>query len=308
MLSSRYIAVFFKGMAMGAADVVPGVSGGTIAFISGIYEELINTLKSMNPKALMLLFKEGPTAFWQAINGTFITSLLLGIVCSFLSLAHAITYVMQHHPIPLWAFFFGLVLASSFLLAKQINYRCPVSLLALAVGIVLAVWTTLATPIQSEPSTLFIFIAGAIAICAMILPGISGSFILLLLGMYAFILEAVKGLDIVVVAVFIAGCATGLLSFVHLLSRLLKRYHSITLALLTGFLLGSLNALWPWKQVLVFYESRKGLKPLLQENVLPSQFQTINSQDPQLLLAIAALFIGLAVVLVLERVSSDSSI
>lgn len=215
MKSSRLVGVFFKGMAMGAADVVPGVSGGTIAFITGIYEELINTLQSINPKTALILFKDGPVAFWQAINGTFILTLLAGIITSFVSLAHVISYLLASYPIVLWSFFFGLVAASSLLIGKSINKRCATSLFFLLLGMGLALWVTMATPQQVSPDNLTIFFAGSIAICAMILPGISGSFILVLLGLYAFILESVKALDVEVAMVFAAGCATGLLSFVH---------------------------------------------------------------------------------------------
>lgn len=303
MKNSRLLGVFFKGMAMGAADVVPGVSGGTIAFITGIYEELINTLQSINPKTALIFFKEGPIPFWQAINGTFIVTLLAGIITSFVSLAHVITYLLVSFPIILWAFFFGLVVASSVLIGKSINRRCPKSIFFLILGVGIALWVTMAAPQQTSPDKLTIFFAGSVAICAMILPGISGSFILVLLGLYTFILESVKALNLEVAIVFAAGCATGLLSFVHLLSWLLKKYHSMTIALLTGFLLGSLNALWPWKHVLEYYQSSKGLKPLVQENVWPWQFAEISGQDSMLLFAVIAAVVGLLLVLGLEKMS-----
>jgi putative membrane protein len=302
-MNSRLLGVYFKGMAMGAADIVPGVSGGTIAFITGIYEELIETLQSINPKTALVLFKEGPIPFWQAINGTFIVTLLAGIITSFVSLAHVITYLLANFPIVLWSFFFGLVAASSFLIGKSVNHKCPMSILALLIGGGLALWVTMAAPQQVSPDKLTIFFAGAIAICAMILPGISGSFILVLLGLYAFILESVKSLDLGVAAVFAAGCATGLLSFVHLIAWLLKKYHSMTIGLLTGFLIGSLNALWPWKHVLEYYQSSKGPKPLIQENILPWQFSEITGQDSMMWFAIAAAVMGLMLVLGLEKMS-----
>jgi putative membrane protein len=200
------------------------------------------------------------------------------------------------------------VAASSILIGKASKLTELKSIMALLVGLVIALWVTMATPQQVTPDKLTIFFAGSIAICAMILPGISGSFILVLLGLYAFILEAVKALDIGVALVFVAGCASGLLSFVHVLSWLLKRYHDMTMALLTGFLIGSLNALWPWKQVLEYYPSSKGPKPLVQENVLPWQFFELTGQQPMLAAAIVAVVLGLALVLLLERVSQKAEV
>ncbi|NRB41097.1 MAG: DUF368 domain-containing protein [Pseudomonadales bacterium] len=292
---------------MGAADVVPGVSGGTVAFITGIYEELLSSIKSVNPKTAMLLFSEGPKAFWSAINGNFLAALLTGIITSFLSLAHLITWLMAEHPLLLWSFFFGLVAASAVYIAKELDKRAIGNWLMLLVGFVVAFWITSTQPAEVEATNVKIFFAGAIAICAMILPGISGSFILLLLGLYSVILTAVKSLDVAVVLVFIAGCLVGLLSFVHLLSWLLKRFRAATIALLTGFLLGSLNALWPWKHVLTTYTSSKGIiKPLTQENVLPEQFHLLTQQEPLMLGCISLAVAGMLLVLALEWVSRSA--
>lgn len=292
---------------MGAADVIPGVSGGTIAFITGIYDELIDSLKAVNPKAAMILFRQGPAAFWQAVNGNFLLSLIAGIFTSLLTLAHAITYLMSQYPVLLWAFFFGLVAASAVHIAREINFRSVPSLFTFLLGLGLAVVITSSNPVQVEPSHLKVFAAGAVAICAMILPGISGSFILLLLGLYGFVLESVKALDVGVLLFFMAGCIGGLLSFVHLLSWLLHHYRSVSIALLTGFLLGSLNALWPWKQVLEYYESSKGLKPLVQQNVWPADYATVTQQDPMLLACIVLAIVGMLVVLGLELISKSEN-
>lgn len=307
MAMSKYGWVFLKGMGMGAADVVPGVSGGTVAFITGIYDELIDSLKSANPKAVMILFKEGPAAFWSYINGSFLLALIGGVIASFLSLAHIITSLMASHPLLLWSFFFGLVAASAVHIGKEIHWRSPLPLLVFAIGLSLAWLVTSGTPVQVEPSHWKVFGAGAIAICAMILPGISGSFILLLLGLYGFILESVKMLNIEVLAFFMLGCLTGLLSFVHLLSWLLHHYRAVSIALLTGFLVGSLNALWPWKHVLEFYESRKGLKPLVQENVLPADYAALTGNEPMLFACILLAVAGVLLVLGLERLSDTST-
>ncbi len=306
-MDKKYLGVFFRGMAMGAADIVPGVSGGTIALITGIYEELLNSLKSISPKSVGLIWQQSPKAFWQAINGTFLFSLLAGIVLSLISLSHVLTFLMAQYPILVWSFFFGLVAASGLWLLKQCSLMKYQTGLFLIVGTIVAYLVTSGRPMQVEPTFLALFFSGALAICAMILPGISGSFILLLLGVYAPVLAAIKGLDLATMAVFGLGCATGLLSFVHILSYLLKRFHSQALALLTGFLFGSLNALWPWKQVLEFYTSSKGLeKPLIQVNVLPHQYSEISQQEPFIIPAILCAILGAVVVLGLELYSRKS--
>ena len=300
----NFFIIFLKGLAMGAADVVPGVSGGTVAFITGIYDELLNSIKAVNPKTALILFKQGPQAFWQAVNGNFLLSLLCGIVVSFLSLARLISWLMQTQPLLLWSFFFGLVAASAVYIAKDLNFKSISQWLFLILGFAIAFAVTSSVPMHVEATPLKIFLAGSVAICAMILPGISGSFILLLLGMYGAILTAVKDFDLQVISLFIAGCLCGLLSFVHVLSWLFKRFRAMTIALLTGFLLGSLNALWPWKNTVTFYISSKGIKkPLLQENVLPNQFFLLSEQDPQLLLCILLSLVGILLVLGLERFS-----
>lgn len=304
----KYLAVFIKGMAMGAADVVPGISGGTVAFIVGIYEELLNSIKAVNPVTAKILFKEGPAAFWQAINGNFLLSLVAGIVTSFLLLAHAITWLIQHYPILLWAFMFGLVFASTIHIGKMITERSVLVVLLFIAGFALSFGITEMKPASIEPTYPIIFGAGAIAITAMILPGISGSFILLLLGLYAYMMGAIKSFDLPVIAVFIAGCLTGILSFVHFLSWLLKNYHNQAISFLTGMLLASLNALWPWKKTVEFYQSSSGqLKPLLQKNISPSQYELLTGQDAMLMASIGLFVFGLALVLILEKMTQDKT-
>jgi putative membrane protein len=292
------LLLFVKGLAMGAADVVPGVSGGTIAFITGIYEQLIFSLKSLDVAALRLLLQFRWKAFWEKINGTFLLTLLSGIAIAILSLSKVILYLLQHQAVLLWAFFFGLVLASAWVVSKKIErWHWPV-LLALALGAALAYFITVATPAESPEASWFVFLSGAIAICAMILPGISGSFILVLLGKYKYILEAVAAFDIKVVIFFLAGCVVGLFSFVRLLSYMLKRHYQITVALLTGFMLGSLNKVYPWKRIIS--TDRKG-NPLLTENVSPDTFTAITGQDAQLLWAVLLALFAFVLVYFLER-------
>jgi putative membrane protein len=297
----RYLVLILKGMAMGAADVVPGVSGGTIAFISGIYEELIESLRKIDITALQTLRNQGPVAAWHWINGNFLLAIFAGVAVSLFSLANVITYAMETWPILVWAFFFGLVLASVIYVSRQLERWRLVEFVCLLGGVLLAAGITAANPAQLPDSWWMLTIAGAIAICAMILPGISGSFILLLMGLYSTFLHAISSFDVLSLASFGIGCVVGLLAFSHLLSWLLRHYHGATLATLTGFLLGSLQMIWPWKQTLRFYENRHGeLEPLIQENVLPGQYAVLTDQDPQVLGAIVAALIGVALVLGLE--------
>lgn len=265
-----YGLLVLKGMGMGAADVVPGVSGGTIAFIVGIYEELIDSIKSINASSLKLLFTGKIGAFWRAINGSFLLSIVAGIGISIFSLAKLITYLLVYHPILVWAFFFGLVLASTWFVSKDIRRWNWKTVLSFIVGALAAYYITVATPAETPTNLFFIFLCGAIAICAMILPGISGSFILVLLGKYFYIMEAVKTFNIPVMLIFMAGAALGITSFSRILSYALRKFHDITIAVLGGFMLGSLNKVWPWKKVLETYTDSHGeLKPLVETNIWP---------------------------------------
>lgn len=301
---NKHVLLFIKGIAMGAADVVPGVSGGTVAFISGIYDELLRSIASVPAAALMLL-RGRVVAAWQAANATFLLILMAGILASVLSLARLITYLLEQHPIPLWSFFFGLILVSSHLVARDIQRWNWTRLLSFAIGAGFAYWITVASPVQWGTDSMNIFFAGAIAICAMILPGISGSFILLLLGLYPFVLGAVKGLDIAVLAVFASGCLIGIVSFAGVLRWLLTRWRDLGLSLLTGLMLGSLNKLWPWKETLTWRLDSHGEQvPLLQANLLPGRFAEVSGQDPQLLVAVLLACGGVVLVLGLERLAS----
>src|SRR5690606_10747150 len=232
----NYFLLFAKGIAMGAADVVPGVSGGTVAFISGIYDELLRSISRV-PEAALLLARGRVVEAWRMANATFLLVLLGGILTSVFSLARLITWLLEHHPIPVWSFFFGLILVSSHMVAREIGRWNWTRVLGFALGAAFAWWITVASPIQWGSDPLSLFLAGAIAICAMILPGISGSFLLVLMGLYSLVLGAVKGLDIAVLAVFAAGCLVGILSFARLLSWLLARFRDVTLAFLTGLML-----------------------------------------------------------------------
>lgn len=303
----KHVLLYAKGMAMGAADVVPGVSGGTIAFISGIYDELLRAIASI-PEAGLLLLRGRLRDAWGMADAGFLLVLLAGILTSVLTLARLITHLLAQHPIPLWSFFFGLILVSAYLVGRDIHRWNWSRALAFLCGGAFAYWITVASPVQWGSDPLSLFCAGAIAICAMILPGISGSFILLLLGLYPVVLGAVKGLEFGVLAVFAAGCLVGILSFARLLSWLLARWRDLSLAFLTGLMLGSLNKVWPWKQTLSWRIDSKGEQvPLVQGNLLPERFAELSGQDPQLLLALALALAGIILVLGLERLAARGS-
>ena len=301
----HYLIISLKGMAMGAADVVPGVSGGTIAFISGIYEELLTSISSINIATLKLLKTDGVKAVWKVINGNFLLALLIGIFVSIISLAKLISWLLENKPIMVWSFFFGLVLASIIYIGKQITKWNFITFVAFFIGIVLAYYITTLQPLISENSSpLFMFLAGAIAICAMILPGISGAFILVLLGAYKPALEAIHNRDFKIIAILVFGAIVGLLSFSKVLKWLFANYKNYTLALLTGFILGSLNKIWPWKETLTWRVNSHGIKvPFNEQSISPLSFEG----DAQLAMAILLSVIGFSVIILLERVANNSS-
>lgn len=290
-----YVLLVLKGVGMGAADVVPGVSGGTIAFIVGIYEELINSIKSVNLTSLRMLFSLKFGRFWKAINGNFLLAIISGIGISIFSLAKLITYLLVHEPVLVWAFFFGLVLASIWFVSREVAKWNVKTVAGFVFGAVAAYVITITTPAETPDDIWFIFLCGAIAICAMILPGISGSFILVLLGKYFFIMEAVKSLRVSVLLVFAGGAVIGISLFSRALSYALHRFHDITIAVLSGFMLGSLNKVWPWKETIETYIDRHGVaKPLIEANILP---------DRQLWEAIGLAVAGFVLVYLLELIS-----
>ncbi|GLT19679.1 DUF368 domain-containing protein [Vibrio zhanjiangensis] len=292
---------------MGAADVVPGVSGGTIAFITGIYDSLLESIRRINPKLITIIKRDGVSAAFEYINGLFLLSLFAGILTSIATLAKLISWLLETHPIPIWSFFFGLILISVFHMLKQIEKKSLSRLILLLLGVGFAYSITILQPLQLDPIGINILFAGAIAICAMILPGISGSFILLLIGMYAPILGAVKSVDITVLLLFLSGCVIGLLSFSHLLTWLLKHFRDLTLIFLTGLMVGTLPKIWPWKETLSWRTNSSGEQvPLLERNLSPFDFEAITSQPAQLVTAVLLMLSAIAIVLILERFSAPS--
>jgi putative membrane protein len=303
-----YAGVAARGMLMGAADAVPGVSGGTIAFITGIYEELIYSLKQCGVSALRMLFQEGIKATWQHINGGFLLALFSGIIISILTISGVVLYLLENHPILLWSFFFGLILAAVWSVIRHIEKWEMGIIVTFLIGTVCAFFITTISPTTIETSPLIVFLSGMIAICAMILPGISGSFILLLLGMYAPMLTAVKELQLVTLCIFASGCVAGLLSFSHVLSWMFQHYKTMTLALLGGFMLGSLNKIWPWKQTIETVIDRHGKEiPLVQNNILPHTFETLHSQPAYMWYAILLMIFGMGMVIALEKIGQKQA-
>ncbi|HHL32010.1 MAG TPA: DUF368 domain-containing protein [Oceanospirillales bacterium] len=292
MIKTLLIAA--KGVAMGAADVVPGVSGGTIALLTGIYPRLINAIASINANTIKLLFKGQLKTFWNQLDGRFLLPLLLGIVTAFALLAHSIKHVLEYYPIPTWSFFFGLIIASAVLIMLQINDKKLSHYLWLIPGILFGYWISSMTAIAFPNSHFAVFIAGMIAVCAMILPGISGSFILLLLGMYQLLITAVAERQMFVLMLFVMGALIGLLLFSRLIKWILDRYYRMTLLFLSGLMLGSLTKVWPWK--------------LSMENMATDQHQLLATHNvmpfaypqAQLPLAISMMVVAIMMVFLID--------
>lgn len=292
------LLVFLKGMAMGVADSVPGVSGGTIAVMAGIYEELIHSLKNLSPLALWEFRKQGPTGFWRSINGSFLLSLLLGIVSALFLSANTVLYLLETHYPQLMAFFCGLVLASTFFLRRQVRRWRFLESAFLLMGMALTLLIAFINPLAGQTGYAYLFLCGAIAISAMILPGISGAFILLLLGVYDYVLTALRALDVGIIVVFAAGCATGLLSFSHLLSWTFRHYREQTYAFLTGMLLASTVVLWPWK-----FTPEQGAAAATY--LSPSAYASVTGQSVSVLSVVCLFVLGFALVTIFERISTS---
>ena len=296
----QYGLIALKGMAMGAADVVPGVSGGTIAFISGIYEELIESINGINVSLLQEWRQNGLASFWKKANGNFLLALFSGIAISVFTLARLISWLLENHPIMVWSFFFGLVLASIIYVGRAIKQWNFGAVFFLIIGAGIAFIVTRLPVLEDSVSMPYVFLSGALAICAMILPGISGAFILVLLGSYKFLLDAVHQRDVQTLLVAAAGAVVGLLSFARLLKWMFANFRNITLALLTGFILGSLNKIWPWKEVIETKEIGDKIIAIKEESVLPASFEG----DPLLGWAFFLAIIGFALIFILEKTAS----
>ncbi len=320
---TKYIFVFLKGLAMGAADVVPGVSGGTIAFITGIYDQLLDSISKINFGLIKKLKEEGFKSVWEHINGFFLLSLFTGIACSILSLAKVIKFLLLEYPIGVWSFFFGLILASIVYLLRELKTFDIKSIIGLIVGTVFVILLSQIPGQKDATNLVYIFFCGMVAICAMILPGISGSFILLVLGAYSTVfIDALANKDILVLGVFGSGAIVGLLSFSKFLKWILERYKNTTFAILIGFLLGSLYKIWPWKHVEEIFvkhigEPKESVVNIVETNVLPNQYDTIvregssivgySPQDPMLWQSILFCILGFSLIFILEGLGNIKS-
>jgi len=306
-----YLIITFKGIAMGAADVVPGVSGGTIAFISGIYEELIESIDKINLSVFKVWKQQGFKTAWNSINGTFLLALFSGIAVSILSLAKLIKWLLHNEPILLWSFFFGLVLASILYIAKQIKDWSIKTVIAIIATSILSYFITLAEPFASPDSPFYLLFCGFIAIIAMILPGVSGAFILLILGAYQTAIDTINNLrdglvngnmdlfkDALLKFVLLGiGAVVGLKVFSKALNWMFKHQKNLTLAILTGFMIGSLNKIWPWKEILKTRINSEGEEvTLLDKSILPTSYEG----DSQIVMAIVFIVIGFITILTLE--------
>jgi putative membrane protein len=295
-----YTLILLKGIAMGMADVVPGVSGGTIAFIVGIYQELLSSIAAINLNSLKTLKNKGFKSFWESINGSFLLSLLIGILVSIVVFASIISYLLENHSILVWSFFFGLVLSSSYLVLKQLPKWNFKTTLFLIIGMLLAYFLSTLQPLVVENSSNWmLFFAGALAICAMILPGISGSFILLLLGAYKPVLDAVNNRDFEIIAFIASGAIVGLLSFSKLLKWLFDKYNGIMLALLSGFIIGSLNKIWPWRNLQETKVVADKIVVISEQRVLPANYLG----DPQFTEALLLMAAGFIFIFLVEKLS-----
>lgn len=296
------------GLVMGAAEVVPGVSGGTIAFISGIYEKLVGSIRQFTPYLFVRLKNKGIKALWHDVGASFLLILFSSMGVSILLFASSVSYLLYNQPIAIWSFFFGLVIASSIILFRKITTFNLDMGLAIALGVATGVVVTQLVPLDLTPSPVTLFIGGALAICAWILPGLSGSFILLILGLYTFVIDAIKNLDVINLTFFAAGAAIGLVCFSQVLSRLFARHRNETLAVLTGFMLGSLAKLWPWKSTMSYQIKADGSQiPLVQEPVLPAEYSHLTGQDADITIALFCALIGGVLVLLLDRVARKNS-
>ena len=287
------IDLYLKGVFMGIAEIIPGVSGGTIAFITGIYEELINSIKSVDGNSIKLIFNLKFSLFWKQINGTFLLTLLLGMLTSILALSRVIVFLIDQHSFKIWGFFFGLIIASAIVIFYQIKTVNSKVVVSAIIGLVISSYIALEAPSSTPNSNLFIFISGAIAISAMILPGISGSFILVFLSKYEFILKSLNNFDVTVISIFIGGCIVGLVTFSRVFSYLFKKYNDVVISVLVGFLLGSLFKVWPFYKVLEYNTSNE---PIYTNPVLPS-----SSQESELIYFIVFSIIGFLSMWLLEK-------
>lgn len=299
----QYIANIFKGAAMGAANVIPGVSGGTIALITGIFERLINAIKSFNLKALKLLFKGEFKQFAQHVDLGFLFSIFLGVGLSIITIAKLFGYLFEHYPIHIWSYFFGLIVASIYFVGKRVEKWNLSSVASIIIGTTAAISISILTPASENDNMLYLFICGIIAACSMILPGLSGSFVLILMGNYQLVMiDSINELNIGILIPVVIGAGVGLIVFSYILSWVFERYKDQTIALLTGFIAGSLSILWPWKQTISEIIDRHGETiPLKQSLVLPWNYNELTGNEAHLAFAAILIMAGVLTIWVIEK-------
>jgi putative membrane protein len=302
------LLLFLRGVAMGAVDLVPGVSAGTIALVTGIYGELINTIKSFNLTALKILKNDGIAAAWQHINGQFLLILLSGILFSLFTFAGLMRFLLEAFPLQLWCFFMGLIISSVIYLLRQNPPSKPYLVGLLIMGILIASAFSIMPSAALGTSYVSIFIAGSIALCAMILPGISGSFILVLLGLYPMFIDALASFHVDFLMVFAMGGIVGLMLLSRILSWLMSHYKAAVIATMSGFLLGSLSIIWPWKNIAATVLSSENQLAVGAQNILPQNYLATVGQEPYLLSSSLAFVVGLLVVFLIERLAYRSGL
>ena len=300
---NQRIALFFKGIAMGAADIVPGVSGGTIALITGIYEELVESIKNINFSLFQTLFKKGFKDFWKKLNGNFLLTIYLGITAAVFLLANLISYLLSNHEYKIWGLFFGLVLASAFMILNQVQILSNKNIIYLVFGVLIAGLISFLSPASTPETPFFVFLSGSIAVTATILPGISGSFILLLLSKYEFIINAIKSFDIQILSIFALGCILGLIFFSRVLSFMFSNFKNEILSLLSGFLIGSLIKIWPFRDVL---ETRVNSEGELEAVVTRPELPSINNIE-DIIFFLVFTILGYIIIYFLQKKSLEDN-
>ena len=305
----NYMILFVKGIGMGVANVIPGVSGGTIALITGIFERLVNSIKSFDLKAVKLLFGFKFKLFADYTDFKFLISILLGIFVAIISLARLFDYLFIHYPVYIWSYFFGLVLASVYFVGKTVEKWNLSVMLTFLIGTAIAVAVSIMNPSTENNNFFFLILCGVVAICSMILPGLSGSFVLVLMGNYKLVMiDAVNNLDLVILVPVAIGAVVGIISFSHLLSWIFKSYRNETISLLTGFILGSISILWPWKNTVYMLNDfgeiilKKG-QPIIQkyEQVLPQSLNT------EFWIALFFIFLGIMSIWIIESLAKKTN-
>lgn len=300
---NQYLINSIKGLGMGAANVIPGVSGGTIALITGIFERLIQAIKSFDLTAIKLLFAGKIKELIQHIDLWFLLSVFTGVAISIFTFARLFDYLFSNFPIHIWAYFFGLILASVYFVGKTVKKWTLGPVVSFLAGTAIAVVIAILNPSRENDSIIYLLICGVVAACSMILPGLSGSFVLILMGNYQLVMiDSINTLNFKVLIPVVIGAGVGLLAFSYFLAWIFKNYRDITIASLTGFILGSLSIIWPWKVVLTTFVAKNGdVLPLVQKNVLPGQFSAQTGLPSHLLFAVLLIVCGIATIWIMEK-------